>query len=124
MHMLDTSCSNDQLFSSIFSANKYHHHFSSSALQNGSLSKPQLCLSAHERMLFFRDLLETSASCHDVPCYSIIKVWDVIVGVSSVALRGIVGNAQMVESREEDKDPNDEDRYSSVTVVINVKISC
>lgn len=38
------------------------------------------------------------------PLSSVIKVWDVIVRVTAVTLVGVVGDAQVVKSREEDKD--------------------
>lgn len=87
------------------------------AFQNESLSRPQFCVSANKGRLFFSDLSETSVSCHNVPRNSVIKVWDVVVGVSTVTLRGVVGNAQVVESWEEDQDSYDEDRDGAVTVL-------
>lgn len=44
----------------------------------------------------------------------VIKVWDVIIGVTPVAFGCIVGDAQMVKSWQEHQDANDEDRNSSV----------
>lgn len=44
----------------------------------------------------------------------VIKVWDVIIGVSPVAFGRIVGDAQVVESWQKHQDANDQDGNSSV----------
>lgn len=48
---------------------------------------------------------------------SVIKVGNIIVGVSGIALRCIVSDAQVVKARQEDQDPNDEDGHGSIRVL-------
>lgn len=50
-------------------------------------------------------------------CRSVIKVWDIIIGIPWVALWCIVSYPQVVNTRQEDKDSNDKDRHSSVWVL-------
>lgn len=45
---------------------------------------------------------------------SVAKIWDVVVGVTPVTLGGIVGDSQMVKSRKENEQPNDDDRNGAV----------
>lgn len=47
-------------------------------------------------------------------CGSVAKVWDVVIGVTTVALGGIVGDSQMVKSRKENEEPYDDDRNGAV----------
>lgn len=44
----------------------------------------------------------------------VIKVWNVIIGVTPVAFGSIVGDAQVVKSWQEHQNADDEDRNSSV----------
>lgn len=48
----------------------------------------------------------------------VIKVWNVIIGVTPVAFGCIVGDAQMVKSWQEHQNANDEDRNSSVCPLV------
>ncbi len=50
-------------------------------------------------------------------CLSVIKVWDIIIGVAVVALWCIVSYPKVVDSRQEDEDPDDKDRHGSVRVL-------
>lgn len=45
---------------------------------------------------------------------SIIKIWDIIIGVAPVAFGSVVSDAQVVEAWEEHEDPDDEDRDGTV----------
>lgn len=46
--------------------------------------------------------------------FLVIKIWDVIVGITPVAFGSKICNAQMIEARKENQDPNNQDRDSSV----------
>jgi len=50
------------------------------------------------------------------PC-SVAEVGDVVVGVSAVALRGVVGDSQMVKPGKEDEQPDDDDGDGTVRVL-------
>lgn len=52
---------------------------------------------------------------------SVIKVGNIIIGVSGITLRCIVSDAQVVKARQEDQDPNDEDRHGSIRVLKKTK---
>lgn len=54
-------------------------------------------------------------------CLLIIKVWDIIIGVAWVALWSIVSYPQVVDSWQEDKDPNDKDRHGTIRVLKETK---
>lgn len=45
---------------------------------------------------------------------SVAKVWDVIIGVTAVTLRSIVGDSQMVKSRKKNKYSDDDDGNGAV----------
>lgn len=51
------------------------------------------------------------------PLSSVIKVWDVIVGVTAVTFGSIVGDAQVVKSREENKDSDDQNGDGAIAVL-------
>lgn len=48
---------------------------------------------------------------------SVTKIWDVIIGVTSVSLGGIVGDSQVVKSRKENKKANDDDGDGAIWVL-------
>lgn len=52
---------------------------------------------------------------------SVIKVGNIVIGVSGVTLGCIVSDAQVVKARQEDQDPNDEDRHGSIRVLKKTK---
>lgn len=51
------------------------------------------------------------------PCCSVIKVRDVIVGVTAVTLGGVIGDAQVVKPRKKDQDSNNQDWDGAITVL-------
>lgn len=51
------------------------------------------------------------------PRRSVIKVRDVIVGITAVTLGGVIGDAQVVKTRKKDQDSNNQDRDGAITVL-------
>lgn len=51
------------------------------------------------------------------PRRSVIKVRDVIVGITAVTLGGVIGDAQVVKPRKKDQDSNNQDRDGAITVL-------
>ena len=51
------------------------------------------------------------------PFGSVPEIRDVVVGVTAVTFGGVVGDSQMVKSREEDEQPDDDDRNGAVRML-------
>ncbi len=51
------------------------------------------------------------------PCRSVVKVRDVIVGVTAVTLGGVIGDAQVVKPRKKDQDSNNQDWDGAIAVL-------
>lgn len=67
---------------------------------------------------YFNILKQNPGSVRSV---SVIKVGNVVIGVSGMALGCIVGDAQVVKARQEDQDPDDEDGHGSIRVLEKTK---
>lgn len=72
-------------------------------------------------LLYSTVLYENNKGVASVRSGSVIKVWDIIVGVTTVALRCIVSYPQVIESRKENQDSNDENRHSPVSMLKRMK---
>lgn len=51
------------------------------------------------------------------PCRSVIKVRDVIVGITAVTLGGVIGDAQVVKARKKDQDSYNQDWEGAIAVL-------
>lgn len=51
------------------------------------------------------------------PCRSVIKVRDVIVGVTAITLGGVIGDAQVVKPRKKDQDSNNQHWDGAIVVL-------
>lgn len=56
--------------------------------------------------------------------WSVAKIWDVVIGVTPVTLGGIVGDSQMVKSRQENEQPYDDDRNGAVWMLQTTMRTC